>query len=86
MEDMRRSILESVCSSRIFSIRLAAATTSSIVRHPNFCTSVARGRSNTPKNVSNIMTLSRFLVARVESLGEFFRLASKLHYFFGAFL
>ena len=31
------------------------------------------------------VTLSRFLIARVQSLGEFFRLASELHYFFGAF-
>ena len=38
----RRSILESVCSSKIFSIRQAAVMTSSIVRCPSLCTSAAK--------------------------------------------
>ena len=50
--EIKRSILESVCSSVTFSILLAAATTSSSVRHPNFCNSAAKGRSNVPKNAS----------------------------------
>ena len=48
----KRSILVSVCSSRIFSILLVAATTSSMVRCPNFWTSAARVRSNAPKKAS----------------------------------
>ena len=50
--ETKRSILESTCSSRIFSILRAAATTSSSVRHPNFCISAASGRSNAPRNAS----------------------------------
>ena len=46
--EIKRSILESICSSKTFSILLAAATTSSSVRHPNFCTFAAKGCSNTP--------------------------------------
>ena len=52
MELTNRSILESVCSSRIFSIRRAAATTSSIVWWPSFCTSIAMFLSKAPKKVS----------------------------------
>ena len=48
----RRSILVSVCSSRIFSIRRAAATTSSIVLCPSFWTSAAKVRSRAPKKAS----------------------------------
>ena len=48
----RHSILESVCSSRIFSIRRAAATTSSIVGCPSLCTSAAKVRSRAPKKAS----------------------------------
>ena len=50
--EIKRSIFESVCSSMTFSILRAAATTSSSVRHPNFCTSAAKGRSNAPRNAS----------------------------------
>ena len=50
--ETKRFILESACSSRIFSILRAAAATSSSVRHPNFCTSAASGRSNAPRNAS----------------------------------
>ena len=52
MEVTRRSILESVCSFKIFSIRRPAATTSSIVRWPSFCTSAASVFSKAPKKVS----------------------------------
>ena len=52
MEFTRRSILESVCSSKIFSIHRAAAMTSSIVRWPSFCTSMARFLSKAPKKAS----------------------------------
>ena len=52
MELTRRSILESGCSSKIFSIHQAAATTSSIVRWPSFCTSIARILSKAPKKAS----------------------------------
>ena len=52
MKLTNRSILESVCSSRIFSIRRAAATTSSIVRWPSFCTSIARFLFKAPKKAS----------------------------------
>ena len=48
----KHSILVSFCSSRIFFILLAAATTSSMVRCPNFWTSVARVLSNAPKKAS----------------------------------
>ena len=48
----RRSILESVCSPRIFSIRRAAAMTSFIVRCPSFCTSAAKVRSRAHKKAS----------------------------------
>ena len=52
MELTNRPILGSVCSSRIFSIRRVAATTSSIVRWPSFCTSIARFLSKAPKKAS----------------------------------
>ena len=46
------SILESGCSPRILSIRRAAATTSSMVRHPSFWTSAARERLIAPRKAS----------------------------------
>ena len=46
------SILEPGCSTRIRSIRRAAATTSSMVRQPSFWTSVARERSIAPRKAS----------------------------------
>ena len=48
-----RSIFESVCSSRIFCILLATATTSSIVLCPSFWTSAARGRSNACRSAAS---------------------------------
>ena len=49
---INHSILESPCSPRILSILRAAATTSSMVLHPDFCTSAARGRSRALRNES----------------------------------
>ena len=46
------SILESGCSPRILSIRRAAATTSSMVRHLSFCTSAAKERFIAPRKES----------------------------------
>ena len=48
----RCSILVSVCSSSVFSVRRAAATTSSIVLCPNFWTSVAKVCCRAPKKAS----------------------------------
>ena len=46
------SCMEFVCSSKIFSIRPAAATTSSIVRCFTLCTSAAKVLSKAPKKAS----------------------------------
>ena len=48
------SIPEVGCSSRILSIRRAAATTSSMVRQPSFWTSAASGRSRAPRKASTV--------------------------------
>ena len=53
----RHSIVVSVCSSRIFSIRRAAATMSSIVLCPSFCTSAAKVQSRVPKKASTASCL-----------------------------
>ena len=52
IDKMICSILESGCSPRILSIRRAATTTSSMVRHPSFWTSAARERLIAPKKAS----------------------------------
>ena len=52
MDWMICSIPEVGRSSRILSIRRAAATTSSMVRHPSFWTSAANGRSRAPRKAS----------------------------------
>ena len=52
MDWMICSIPEVGHSSRILSIRRAAATTSSTVRHPSFWTSAANGRSRAPRKAS----------------------------------
>ena len=52
IDKMICSILESGCSPRILSIRRAAATTSSMVRHLSFWTSAARERLIAPRKAS----------------------------------
>ena len=52
MDWMICSIPEVGRSSRILSIRRAAETTSSMVRHPSFWTSAANGQSRAPRKVS----------------------------------
>ena len=77
----KRSILVSVCSSGIFSILLAAAATSSMVRCPNFWISAASVLSSAPKKVSTAASSS----LGCSRLASFFCLASELHYVLGAF-
>ena len=52
MDSMRVFVPEVGCSWRIFSILLAADTTSSITVCPNFLTSAANGRSRALRNAS----------------------------------
>ena len=52
MDRISCSIFELFCSPRILSIRRAAATTSSMVRHPSFCTYAAKERFKASRKAS----------------------------------